>query len=222
MAVAFAPTPRPLLEEPLPESLEPVDWRLAAPPAARARRLRPPRVLTREEVRRLVAALRGTPRLAARLVYGSGLRVEEVVGLRAEDVDFPGLAITVRASRRAVARRTFLQPAAIPSLRRLLEVARELAARDLSRGLADPGTRVGRGFLLFPSPHLARDPRTGRLRRPPLDPRRIERAVARTARALGLPRGTGCRALRASFAAHLLDAGWSPARVRALLGHAEA
>ena len=41
-----------------------------------------PVVLTRREVRRIFAHLRGTPRLMAGLLYGSGLRLMECVRLR--------------------------------------------------------------------------------------------------------------------------------------------
>ena len=47
--------------------------------AKRARRL--PVVLTREEVRRVLDAMSGTTRLMAQLLYGSGLRLNECVGL---------------------------------------------------------------------------------------------------------------------------------------------
>lgn len=50
---------------------------------ARARQsLRVPVVLSREECQRLFAALDGTPRLMAELMYGSGLRITELIGLR--------------------------------------------------------------------------------------------------------------------------------------------
>ncbi|HSM14781.1 MAG TPA: tyrosine-type recombinase/integrase, partial [Thermoanaerobaculia bacterium] len=123
MAVALAPAPPRAFEDPLPEALEAVPWRLAVAPAARLRRLRPPRVLTREEVRRLIGRLGGTPRLAARLVYASGLRAEEIVRLRAGDVDLAGLAVTVRGRRGAPDRRAPLPPTALAGLERLLAVA---------------------------------------------------------------------------------------------------
>src|SRR5882724_7637324 len=52
----------------------------------RARRpVRLPIVLTRDEVRSLLRQLRGTPRLMAILMYGSGLRVLECARLRVQD-----------------------------------------------------------------------------------------------------------------------------------------
>ena len=55
----------------------------------RARRqVRVPVVLTPEEVKRVLAAMTGTPQLVARLLYGSGLRLLEALRLRVQDLDF--------------------------------------------------------------------------------------------------------------------------------------
>ena len=58
-------------------------------PIARAKRaIRLPVVLTKEEVRQLIARMEGTPQLVAMLLYGSGLRVLECLTLRVKDLDF--------------------------------------------------------------------------------------------------------------------------------------
>jgi site-specific recombinase XerD len=62
--------------------------------ARRAKRL--PVVLTREEVRAVLAGLRGDKRLMANLMYGAGLRLMECLRLRIQDVDFVANQITVR------------------------------------------------------------------------------------------------------------------------------
>ena len=54
--------------------------------AKKPRRL--PVVLTKEEVRRLLGQLKGTPALMALLLYGAGLRLMECCCLRVKDVDF--------------------------------------------------------------------------------------------------------------------------------------
>src|SRR5262245_11976961 len=47
-----------------------------------------PVVLTREEVRMLLANIRGVSGLVAGLLYGSGLRLLEALELRVKDLDF--------------------------------------------------------------------------------------------------------------------------------------
>jgi len=51
------------------------------------KRLNIPVVLTREECQRLFETMDGTPRLMAELMYGSGLRLRELLSLRIKDVD---------------------------------------------------------------------------------------------------------------------------------------
>jgi len=66
-------------------------------PIVRAKRpVRKPTVLTGEEVRRLVANLRGPKWLMASLLYGAGLRLRECLNLRVKDVDFGYGQILVR------------------------------------------------------------------------------------------------------------------------------
>ncbi len=59
---------------------------------------RMPVVFTREEVRAVLAQLRGTNRLVAGLLYGAGLRLMEALRLRVKDLDFEVFA-TGRAER---------------------------------------------------------------------------------------------------------------------------
>jgi len=65
-----------------------------------------PVVLSREEVRRVLAHLTGTRWLMASLLYGSGLRLMECCTLRVKDFDFDYSQITVRAGKGGKDRRT--------------------------------------------------------------------------------------------------------------------
>ncbi len=57
---------------------------------------RMPTVLTRDEVSALLAQLEGIPLLIAKLMYGCGLRVSELVRLRVEALDFGNGGLIVR------------------------------------------------------------------------------------------------------------------------------
>ena len=61
--------------------------------------VRVPTVLSRNEIRALLAELDGVYHLIALLLYGSGLRLLEALRLRVQDVDFEGLQITVRSGK---------------------------------------------------------------------------------------------------------------------------
>jgi integron integrase len=71
-----------------------------------------PVVLTREEVRAMLAGMHGVPRLMAVLLYGAGLRLLECCRLRVKDVDFAASQITIRDGKGGKDRTTML-PAAI-------------------------------------------------------------------------------------------------------------
>jgi len=63
-----------------------------------------PAVLSREEVRAVLAQLRGVARLVGFLLYGSGLRLLECLSLRVKDVDFHRGEIRVRGGKGGVDR----------------------------------------------------------------------------------------------------------------------
>src|SRR5437773_9635635 len=100
--------------------------------AARPHRL--PVVLSRDEVRAVLLALRGTTRLIGALLYGAGLRLLEAARLRVKDVDFGTNQIVVRSGKGDRDRVTLLPVAVRPVLLRHLERVRTQHARDITAG----------------------------------------------------------------------------------------
>ena len=95
--------------------------------------VRVPTVLSRNEIRALLAELDGVYHLIALLLYGSGLRLLEALRLRVQDVDFDGLQITVRSGKGGKDRVTVLPESVVPTLRLHLEQVRgrhEIALRE--------------------------------------------------------------------------------------------
>ncbi|MDQ3803882.1 MAG: integron integrase [Acidobacteriota bacterium] len=194
---------------------------------------RVPTVLTREEVGRLLARLRGVHRLMAGLLYGSGLRLMECVRLRVKDVDFAYRQITVRDGKGEKDRRTVLPSPLAEPLRRQLIRAKLMHEEDLRRGL-------GRVYLpyalarkypsaasewvwqwVFPAGNLSDDPRTGLRRRHHVSEDTLQRAVKAASGQLRIPKRVSCHTLRHSFATHLLEAGYDIRTIQELLGHAD-
>ena len=60
-----------------------------------------PVVLSKSEVRALFESMRGTRKLVASLLYGSGLRVTEALRLRIKDLDFDRNQLFVRQGKGA-------------------------------------------------------------------------------------------------------------------------
>jgi len=85
-----------------------------------------PTVLTRREVRHVLAQMDDTPALVCRLLYGTGMRLMEAVRLRVKDVDFEKRMITVRDGKGAKDRVTVLPEAMLEPLHAHLTRRREL------------------------------------------------------------------------------------------------
>ncbi len=101
----------------------------------RARRpARLPVVLTRLEVQAVILQLRGTARLMAILLYGSGLRLLECARLRVKDVDFERHQITVRAGKGDKDRMTMLPTNLGAELARHLEAPKKQHDLDVRQG----------------------------------------------------------------------------------------
>ncbi len=82
-------------------------------------------VLSREETGRLLEATAGRAGLMARMMYGSGLRLSELLRLRVKDVDLERLQVTVRGGKWDKDRMT---PLAESLRNRLTDHLRELRA----------------------------------------------------------------------------------------------
>ena len=194
---------------------------------------RVPVVLTRREVRLVTERLRGTMRLIALLLYGSGLRLMEVLSLRVKDVDFERGEITVRRGKGAKDRVTVLPDGVRDPLRRHLLRVRELHRRDLAAGRGEvelPGAfeRKSPGAArswawqwVFPAARCGADRETGEVRRFHLHPSAVQRAVARAVRESRIDKRASCHTFRHSFATHLLEAGSDIRTVQELLGHSD-
>src|SRR2546427_8152712 len=89
-----------------------------------------PVVLSRNEVKQLLDELEGVPWLIAVLLYGSGLRLNECLQLRVQDLDLDRLEVTVRDGKGGKDRRTTLPALARPSLASHLQRVEKLDKRD--------------------------------------------------------------------------------------------
>jgi integrase/recombinase XerD len=161
-----------------------------------------PRALSRAAATLLVEGVRGREprqlrdRAILELLYGSGLRASELVGLRPSDVDLQAQLLVCRGKRD----RQRLVPLGDAARRALIDYLEQGRPRLVGR--SEPG-------LLFVN---ARGRGLGRVG--------LWRLVRAHARGVGL-RGAFPHALRHSFASHLLEGGADLRSVQALLGHAD-
>jgi integron integrase len=199
---------------------------------ARAKQpIRLPVVLTKEEVGALLARLGDVPRVAALLMYGSGLRLLEALQLRVKDLDFTMRQITIRRAKGGKDRVTVLPDSVAPMLRDHLAAVRETHVRDLAVGAGrvalpfayhrkSPHAAKEWGWqFVFPATRRYRDPATNELVRHHLHESVVQRALKAAVRVSGLTKRATCHSLRHSFATHLLQDGYDICTVQELLGH---
>jgi integrase/recombinase XerD len=162
-----------------------------------------PKILTREAAAALVEAFDGVEprtvrdRTLLEVLYATGMRASECLGLRLEDVNLnAGYAVCTGKGRKQ--RLVPLGEHAVAWLSRYLRDARPSFTRTKD---------CGRLFV---------NPRGGALSR-----QSLWIVVRRAATAAGLRRTISPHVLRHSFASHLLEGGADLRSVQALLGHAD-
>jgi integron integrase len=197
---------------------------------------RPPRlptVLSRAEVRRLLAVMEGVHALMGFTLYGTGLRLMECVRLRVKDVDFERHEITVRNGKGGKDRRTLLPRRLQAPLQQQIAGVRALWDGDrksgrvgvampdaLSRKYPQAGEAWG-WFWVFPARRESRDPVSGVVRRHHIFEQGLQRAIRAAAVQAGIAKPVSTHTLRHSFATHLLEAGYDIRTVQELLGHSD-
>ncbi len=193
--------------------------------------IRLPVVMTRDEVRRILGCMHGTPRLMADLMYGSGLRLLECCRLRVKDIDFARNQVTVRRGKGDKDRMTMLPAAMKNDLSRHLERVRLQNQQDLARGagrvelpgalarkLPSAATRWPWQWV-FPATRIYVDRVTQEQRRHHLHETVVQQAVHRAVLESGIEKRATCHTFRHSFATHLLESGSDIRTVQELLGH---
>jgi integron integrase len=195
--------------------------------------IRLPTVLTRAETERLLRHLEGTPALVAQLLYGTGMRLMEVIRLRVKDIELSTRQITVRDGKGGKDRITVLPNVLIKPLQEFLIKRRDLFVADLKEGLGDvylpnalaskylAASREWHWQYIFVAGRLSIDPRTGIQRRHHLDEKLIQRRIKLAAQQANIEKPVSPHVLRHSFATHLLESGYDIRTIQELLGHSD-
>lgn len=193
-----------------------------------------PVVLTPNEVRSLLEAVAPPWQLPAQLLYASGLRLNECIRLRVQDVDFHYLTLRIWNGKGRKHRQVTLAPELLPALRAQIVRCENYFNSDrynpcfagvwLPDALARkyPNARFELGWqFLFPSAQLSGDPETGEIRRHHMHDTGLQKAVRQAALYCKFNKPVSCHTLRHSFATHLLASGADIRTVQEQLGHSD-
>jgi integrase len=93
-----------------------------------------PVVLTKGEVQQVLGQLTGLAQLVGQLLYGSGLRIDETVRLRVQNIDFERRQLLVRDGKGAQDRITMLPETIDEPLKNHLHRVEDLHQADLQEG----------------------------------------------------------------------------------------
>ena len=198
----------------------------------RARRTtRLPVILSVPEVNRLLSSLSGTELLLVEMLYGTGLRMQELLNLRIKDIDFNQSRIQVVSGKGFKDRLTLLPHTLIDTLKAHIQKVKELHQKDTSIGLGFtfiPNAlsrkyhNIGKDFIwqfLFPSNKIFKDATTGNSGRWHIHEDSVARIIKRAAKKAMIDKHVTAHTLRHSFATHLLDLGVNLRIIQNLLGH---
>jgi integron integrase len=197
-----------------------------------------PEVLSRAETQRVLAAVEAEYALPLKLLYGSGLRLFELLRLRVKDLDLERGQIVVRDGKGSKDRVTMLPESLRPALAEHLTRVRSQWEADVGSGYSGvwlpealarkypgapkewpwqwvfPGWSLTKGRVRPDAPAHG-----GGLWRHHLLPENLQRAMKAALARAGLNKRATPHTLRHSFATHLLEGGTDIRTVQDLLGH---
>ncbi|OQY73277.1 MAG: integrase [Ignavibacteriales bacterium UTCHB2] len=190
-----------------------------------------PVVFSRSETASILNNLNGVIKLIVSLLYGTGMRLGEVLNLRVKDIDFEMNQILVRDGKGEKDRITVLPQKLNAELKEHLRKVKNLHLKDLKEGngktklpyaLAKKYINADKEFgwqYVFPASGFVYDKENKLKYRFHIHESVIQKEVKKALRITGINKPGTPHTFRHSFATHLLDAGQDIRTVQELLGH---
>ena len=197
------------------------------------RKLYIPVVLSRDEVDNVLSQLSPPYDLAAKLLYGCGLRLFECLKLRVQDVNFDMGVITIHDGKGKKDRTVPLPQVLMPRLKEQMEIVKRVHLEDLARGyagtflpglLAEKYKNAARELVwqwVLPAKTLTHVSDAQEYRRYHLHETHVQKAIKSAVQKAQIPKRVSPHTLRHSFASHLLQANYDIRTIQELLGHSD-
>lgn len=196
--------------------------------ASKPKRL--PVVISKPRAFELIKAIPGEEnRLVCRVLYGCGLRLNEALGLRVQDVDFDRMTVLVRAPKQDHDRQVMLPQSVTADLKAQIERMRLRwqydggAPVNLPEALRVKYRAAEREFCwqyVFGARGLSPDPEDGgRLKRWHIHPDTIAKAVHAARYLAAIEQRFTPHCFRHCFGTHLYESGTDIYRIKDLMGH---
>jgi integron integrase len=190
-----------------------------------------PQVLTKAEVQKVIAELTGIYQLIVQMMYGCGLRMQEALNLRIKDIDFGFDKVYIWDSKSLKDRTVPLPQAIKQRLKAQVEYVEQLHAKDMTDGYGSvylpyalerkyPNAKYETKWqYLFPMRNVAKDPKSGVVRRHHMHKKTLGRNIKQAAQKAGVHKRVTSHIFRHSYATHLLQSGIDLRSIQELLGH---
>ncbi len=192
-----------------------------------------PVVISTEEAKQIIGKLSGKYHLIASLLFGAGLRINEVLRLRIKDINFDNNTIFIFRGKGAKDRYSLLPKSLIEPLKHQINVAKKAHQKDLNEGfgLTSLPPSLHRKYknalkdtswqYIFPSNNRCVHPIDGYICRHHLHETAFRKQLRQAVLATKIDKRVTAHTFRHSFATELLRSGSDIRTVQELLGHSD-
>jgi integron integrase len=191
-----------------------------------------PAVFSSSEAAKVLGLLSGKYALAASLIYGSGLRISEVVALRIKDIDFEMNQIVVCSGKGGKDRTTLLPKSCNEPLKRQMAIVESMHNEDLANGRGSVYIPIAKSKAqlssrqefawqyLFPSNAIIIDKSNNIAGRHHIDETVMRKQFKKAIRLTSINKAASSHTFRHSFATQCILNCMNIRALQELLGHA--